>query len=253
MRRKVADANDIPLQERECTHTGDCAGTCPYCESEVRYLERELSKRRALGKAVAVAGIAMLSVAPAAAQTPETSEAGNEPQRNTDPTIPAVPDSAKPCDTYRMMGIVPKSDSSAADISVEELSEEEPPVLGLAIVIDNSDVSLWRFPSSQGTLKSYMRQGLKHDLELRKWLRRKIKSQLRDKSKEDMFEITLSPQGEVFGVDFEFAPNAWQYGDLPYSRRLYQLFWTMPKWELLPKAEQPKHYVRQKMSLRLLW
>ena len=54
VRRKVADANGILLQERECTHTGDCAGTCPNCESEVRYLERELSKRRALGKAVAV-------------------------------------------------------------------------------------------------------------------------------------------------------------------------------------------------------
>ena len=56
VRRRVAEANNIPLRERECTHTGDCAGTCPYCESEVRYLERELSKRRALGKAVAVAG-----------------------------------------------------------------------------------------------------------------------------------------------------------------------------------------------------
>ena len=52
VRRKIADANGIPLQERECTHTGDCAGTCPYCESEVRYLERELSKRKSLGKAL---------------------------------------------------------------------------------------------------------------------------------------------------------------------------------------------------------
>ena len=74
VRRKIADANDIPLQERECTHTGDCAGTCPYCEAEVRYLERELSKRRSLGKAVAVAGIAMVGVMPAMAQTPETSD-----------------------------------------------------------------------------------------------------------------------------------------------------------------------------------
>lgn len=62
VRRKIADANDIPLQEHECTHTGDCAGTCPYCESEVRYLERELSKRKSLGKAVAVAGIALSAV-----------------------------------------------------------------------------------------------------------------------------------------------------------------------------------------------
>ena len=71
VRRKIADANGIPLKERECTHKGDCAGTCPYCESEVRYLERELSKRRNLGKAVAVAGIAAVAVMPAMAQTPE--------------------------------------------------------------------------------------------------------------------------------------------------------------------------------------
>ena len=51
--------NDIPLETRECTHQGDCRGTCPYCESEVRYLEQELAKRRSLGKAVTVAGIAV--------------------------------------------------------------------------------------------------------------------------------------------------------------------------------------------------
>ena len=80
VRRKIADANDIPLQERECTHTGDCAGTCPYCESEVRYLERELSKRRALGKAVAVAGIALsaVSMAGCATSEPVTSDSTNE-------------------------------------------------------------------------------------------------------------------------------------------------------------------------------
>jgi len=62
IRRKVADDNEIPLEIRECTFEGDCKGTCPYCEAEVRYLERELQKRRALGKAVTVAGIALSSV-----------------------------------------------------------------------------------------------------------------------------------------------------------------------------------------------
>ena len=38
-------------------HKGECRGTCPRCESEVRYLERELEKRRRLKKAVALAGI----------------------------------------------------------------------------------------------------------------------------------------------------------------------------------------------------
>lgn len=62
IRRKVADENEIPLEIRECTFEGDCKGTCPYCEAEVRYLERELRKRRSLGKAVTVAGLALSSV-----------------------------------------------------------------------------------------------------------------------------------------------------------------------------------------------
>ena len=82
VRRKVAQENDIPLVERECTHEGDCLGTCPYCESEVRYLERELSKRRALGKAVTVAGIAVSSMMMGACHSPKTPApaVGNEPE-----------------------------------------------------------------------------------------------------------------------------------------------------------------------------
>lgn len=82
VRRKVAQENDIPLVERECTHEGDCRGTCPYCESEVRYLERELSKRRALGKAVTVAGIAVSAMMMGACHSPKTpaTPAGSEPE-----------------------------------------------------------------------------------------------------------------------------------------------------------------------------
>ena len=82
VRRKIAQENDIPLVERECTHEGDCRGTCPYCESEVRYLERELSKRRALGKAVTVAGIAVSSMMMGACHSPKTpaTPAGSEPE-----------------------------------------------------------------------------------------------------------------------------------------------------------------------------
>lgn len=82
VRRKIAQENDIPLVERECTHEGDCRGTCPYCESEVRYLERELSKRRALGKAVTVAGIAVSTMMMGACHSPKTpaTPPGSEPE-----------------------------------------------------------------------------------------------------------------------------------------------------------------------------
>ena len=59
IRRQIAENNDIEYITSECKHQGDCAGTCPKCESEVRYLERELEKRARLGKAVTVAGLAV--------------------------------------------------------------------------------------------------------------------------------------------------------------------------------------------------
>ena len=58
IRQKIADENEIPYKTRECTHQGPCSGTCPYCESEVRYLESQLKKRVSLGKPVKIAAIA---------------------------------------------------------------------------------------------------------------------------------------------------------------------------------------------------
>ena len=59
IRRQIAKANDIEFVTEECRHKGDCAGTCPKCESEVRWLEQQLQLRRQLGKAVAVVGVSM--------------------------------------------------------------------------------------------------------------------------------------------------------------------------------------------------
>ena len=56
---QVAKANEIKYAPTECHHEGDCAGTCPSCEAEVRYLEQQLQLRRQLGKAVAVVGVSM--------------------------------------------------------------------------------------------------------------------------------------------------------------------------------------------------
>ena len=58
IRQKIADENGIEYITSECKHKGDCRGTCPKCEREVRFLERELAKRHGLGKRIAIAGIA---------------------------------------------------------------------------------------------------------------------------------------------------------------------------------------------------
>ena len=67
IRQKIADENDIPFVTQECTYQGECSGTCPKCEEELRYLEQQLERRRKLGKAVVItavcAGGAALAIA----------------------------------------------------------------------------------------------------------------------------------------------------------------------------------------------
>ena len=59
IRLDIARANGIEYAPRECLHEGDCSGTCPACESEMRYLEREIARRRANGTAALVAGVSL--------------------------------------------------------------------------------------------------------------------------------------------------------------------------------------------------
>jgi len=59
IRQQIAEKNDIEYVTSECHFQGECQGTCPKCEAEVRYLENELNRRKQLGKAVAIAGISL--------------------------------------------------------------------------------------------------------------------------------------------------------------------------------------------------
>ncbi len=63
IRRQIAEANGIEFATSECRYRGDCLGTCPKCEAEVRYLEQQLRARSIAGKAVALAGISAASLA----------------------------------------------------------------------------------------------------------------------------------------------------------------------------------------------
>jgi len=252
VRRKIADANNIPLQEHECTHTGDCAGTCPYCESEVRYLERELSKRRSLGKAVAVAGIAVAAVMPAMAQTPETNNPANGPVKTADQNDPENAAQPKTCDTFPMPGIVPQNDSSSTAAADTVVIEWEPPEYSRGDVTIWSELndSVWRFPSIQGTLKSYLREQLKKDPELRGWLRKKVANQLRDKSKEAVFSLEFNTSGEFFDLFLNF--DVFGVEDEREYEKLFRVFLEMPAWELYPDTVPPAHYVRQRIPVKLL-
>lgn len=76
IRKAIADANGIEYVPGKCTNDDECCGTCPACEAEVRYIERELKFRRLAGKAVTVAGIAIGAASFAACSTDKLTDDG---------------------------------------------------------------------------------------------------------------------------------------------------------------------------------
>lgn len=78
IRREIAKQNDIEYVTSECKFQGECSGTCPKCEAEVRYLEAELAKRKNAGKTVAVAGIAAALMVGISGCAPDTHFPSND-------------------------------------------------------------------------------------------------------------------------------------------------------------------------------
>ena len=137
IRKQIAKDNDITYVTTECKHQGNCKGTCPKCEAEVRYLEAELEKRRMAGKQVVVAGIAAAMMMSASC-TPE-------PEDTRSKTLGGAPDVSAPVYSQEVDGqMLPTMGDYAAESSEElfpggvplpESSEietmgEEPPVSG---------------------------------------------------------------------------------------------------------------------------
>ena len=132
IRQQIADANGISYRPKECQHKGDCAGTCPACEEEIRYLERELKARKGNGFGMKVAGIAAgicATVMPmtAAAQGVKPDSTSNLPVRTT------KKDSVK---------VVDLSDGCASPVVVRGMvigSDDKEPVIGASVVIDGTN------------------------------------------------------------------------------------------------------------------
>ena len=58
IRQKIATENGISYHPEKCHHKGECTGTCPGCEKEIRYLEEQLKNKQHSGLGLKVAGIA---------------------------------------------------------------------------------------------------------------------------------------------------------------------------------------------------
>lgn len=135
IRRKIAAENGIEFVTSECKYQGDCSGTCPKCEAEVRYLETELNKRKNAGKAIAVAGIAatMLTACATPAAEP-TASSGNITVPSSQTTTPetSAPETSAPetsaSESYITMGdiVMPPETTETLPVPGEVIWETEP-------------------------------------------------------------------------------------------------------------------------------
>ena len=146
IRQQIADANGISYQPKECHHKGDCAGTCPACEEEIRYLERELKARKGNGFGMKVAGIAAgicATVMPmtAAAQGVKPDSTANRPVHT-----------AKKGDVK----VVDLSDGCASPVVVRGMvvgSDDKEPLIGVSVVIDGTNKGVATNVDGQFALK----------------------------------------------------------------------------------------------------
>lgn len=86
VRQKIANENGISYHLEECHHKGECTGTCPGCEKEIRYLEEQLKNKRHSGLGLKVAGIAAgvcVTVLPMAAMVQTESNTSSDLQAKT--------------------------------------------------------------------------------------------------------------------------------------------------------------------------
>ncbi len=128
VRRRIAEENEIPLEIKECTYQGPCRGTCPRCEAEVRYLERELENRIRLGRVATVAGVALGLASCGGGKQGAPVEPGDviytgEPIEETD-TAKHIADTAKP--VWRDPDSDSLLDINVGDIEVMNLDDTLP-------------------------------------------------------------------------------------------------------------------------------
>ena len=146
IRQQIADANGISYRPIECHHKGDCAGTCPACEEEIRYLEGELKARKGNGFGMKVAGIAAgicATVMPmtAAAQAVKSDSTANPPVQTT---------------KKAPIKVVDLSDSCSSPVVVRGMvidEENKEPVIGAAVFIDGTNKGIATDIDGQFALK----------------------------------------------------------------------------------------------------
>ena len=211
IRQQIADANGISYQPKECHHKGDCAGTCPACEEEIRYLEGELKARKGNGFGMKVAGIAAgicATVMPmtAAAQAVKPDSTANPPVQTT---------------KKAPIKVVDLSDSCASPVVVRGMvidEENKEPVIGAAVFIDGTNKGIATDIDGQFALKVPSATSLVISYIGYEKQKVRVSSLLRSENN----VIILKTDGNVMLGDLAVFTKT-IYGDDVYGRRTYKV------------------------------
>ena len=121
IRQRIADENDIPYVTHECRFQGECRGSCPRCESELRYLEKQLALRASLGKRVTVAALCAGMALSAAGCGPTGGGSGPAPNDLSGAVAYVEPTPEPSPEIYVEMGEVPWPEIEPVDGGDEEI------------------------------------------------------------------------------------------------------------------------------------
>lgn len=182
IRRQIAEANDIEFITSECQYQGDCLGTCPKCEAEVRYLEQQIERKRTAGKAITLLGISAGLVA----MSPMTS-CSNSGNKGTSQEVTSDTTSYKPlimgeeepiCDGDTIMAPVKEEIEMLGDIAPGDIDSVEvnniqgyiPPVIDDGPKADSKDsIEFYEmvpvmpdFPGGQKALMHFIDKNIKY-------------------------------------------------------------------------------------------
>ena len=217
IRQQIADANGISYRPKECHHKGDCMGTCPACEEEIRYLERELKARKDSGFGMKVAGIVAgicTTVMPmtAAAQAVKSDSTANPPVQTT---------------KKAPIKVVDLSDSCASPVIVRGMvidEENKEPVIGAGVFIDGTNKGIATDIDGQFALKVPSATSLVISYIGYEKQKVRVSSLLRSENN----VIILKTDGNVMLGDLAVVTKT-IYGDDVYGRRTYKVKSHMEK------------------------
>ncbi|WP_273533993.1 carboxypeptidase-like regulatory domain-containing protein [Prevotella aurantiaca] len=128
IRQKIADANGISYSPNECHYEGECKGTCPKCEAEVRYLEDELKRKGRNGFAIKVGGIA---AGLCAMVVPAQLEAQNINKDSLKTSVPQV----NALDTIAVKDLSEGAEDAIVVRGSVIFKEDKEPLIGASVIV----------------------------------------------------------------------------------------------------------------------